>query len=73
MGRVLGFWCVGVQPVMEPASSVSTQARSLAWLACMLAGGVPGLIGRLAGLAGGVPGGLGGLDRGLTGFLGFVP
>ena len=58
---------------MEPASSVSARARSLAWLAGMLAGGVPGLIGRLARLAGGVPGGLGGLDGGLTGFLGFAP
>ena len=62
---------------MEPASNVSAQARLLAWLAGMLAGmwvgGVPGLIRRLAGLVGGVPSGLDGLDRGLAGFLRFVP
>ena len=58
---------------MKPASSVSAQARSLAWLTGMLAGGVPRLIGRLAGLAGGVPSRLDGLDRGLTRFLRFAP
>ena len=48
---------------MEPASSVSAWARLLAWLAGVLVGGVPGLIGRLARLAGGVPCGLDGVDR----------
>ena len=68
---------------------VSAQARSLAWLAGMLAGGLPGLAGRFAGMAGGVPsrlarfvGGVARFDRELTRyaryagcsrFFGFVP
>ena len=74
---------------IEPASKVSAEARSLAWLAGMLAGRLPGLAGRFAGMVGGVPsrlarfaGGVARFDGGLTryarfarcaGFTGFVP
>ena len=53
--------------------------RLLAWLAGILAGGLPGLAGRFAGMAGGVPGrlarfagGVAGFDGGLTRYAGFV-
>ena len=60
-------------------SIVSARARSLAWLAGMLAGGLPGLARRFSGFAGGVPGrltgfagGVVGFDRGLTRYFGFA-
>ena len=68
---------------IEPASMVSARARSLAWLAGMLARGLPRLARRFAGLVGGVHGRLAGfaggvarVDRGLTGnarYAGFGP
>ena len=64
---------------IEPVNKVSARVRLLAWLAGMLAGGLPGLAGRFAGMAGGVPGrldrfagGVAGYDRGLTGCTGFI-
>ena len=64
---------------IELASKVSARARLLAWLAGMLAGGLPGLARRFAGMEGGVPGrlagfagGVAGFDEGLTRYAGFA-
>ena len=55
---------------IELGSKVSAHVRSLAWLAGMLAGGLPGLARRFAGMAGGVPGGLAGFAGGVARFDG---
>ena len=63
---------------IKPASMVSAQAKLLAWLAGMLAGGLLGLAGRFSGIARRMPGrlagfagGVAGFDEGLTRYAGF--
>ena len=55
---------------IKPASKMSAQVRSLAWLAGMLAGRLPGLARRFAGMAGGTPGRLARFAGGVAGFKG---
>ena len=47
----MGWGAAGRGAWIKPASMGSAQVRSLAWLAGMLAGGLPGLAGRFPGRA----------------------
>ena len=53
---------------IELVRKVSAQARLLAWLAGMLARGLPGLARRFSGMAGGMPGKLARFAGGVAGF-----